>query len=149
MPSAQAGYSAANKYWLKDHDTAYINITSPVQNQWYTVLQADDVRILVFAFMEIDLLAAGADFEIRWTLDGNVYSTADNYASGIQIYVTRNKYPSGIGTGLSTQVGIQSAMLSLLDKRALMAKLEIRIKSVTLATDVLAAWCVYETLEVT
>jgi len=149
MPSAQAGYSAANKYWLKDHDTAYINITGPVRNQWYTVLQTDDVRILVFAFMGIDLLAAGADFEIRWTLDGNVYTTADYFASGTQIYVTRDQYPSGIGSGLIAQAGSRSAMLSLLDKRALMAKLEIRIKSVTLATDVLMAWCVYETLEVT
>jgi hypothetical protein len=149
MPQASSAPATSAKYWLKDHDTAYLNEVAPIKNQWYTVLQAQDVRILTFAFMETDLLAQGCEIEVRWTLDGNIYLYSSDFSSGTQIYISRTKYPSIVG-GLAASTGVKVlAMLNTIDKRALDAKLEVRIISDTLPTDILNAWCVYETLEVT
>jgi hypothetical protein len=149
MPIAHAGYVAQVKYWLQDHDTDLVNESPPVQNQWYTIFEDDDVRLLTCAVMATDLMEAGSDLAVRWTLDGNVYLLTFNNASGVQDYIYRTKYPSGTNLELAKLANPMMAMQQFGDKRALHMKIEVRKTSACLATDILQAWCVRETLEAT
>jgi len=146
MPQASG---AAVKYAYLDHDSAVVNEAPPVQNQWYTVFDEENVRLIWCVVTATDLLAAGADIEVRWTCDGNVYFMAHTVASGGPEWVFRMWSPSTGGTlGLSTDDSVRNAAFNV-DKRAQSFKVEVRVTSAVLATDILEAWCVYETLEVT
>jgi hypothetical protein len=149
MPQASPQAAAQIKYWLKDHDTATVDETPPVQNQWYTIFETDDVRLLWFTIEADDVLFAGSDLQIRLTCDGNIYLINKTVNSGNFYYVYRHYDTAVSGTSLVvTNEEISNAAFGV-DKRALHMKAEIRKTSACLATDNLMAWCVYETLEAT
>jgi hypothetical protein len=146
MPFACAGKT---KYAWMDNDTAEVYEAPPILNQWYTVVEDDDLRLLVFAMFQTNEENAAKDLEVRWTLDGNIYLLQANEDAGLVVYVSRNIEPSGSGSELSTSVQWKNAMNQYLDKRCLHGKLEIRITSALGTNQILNAKCVYETLEAT
>jgi hypothetical protein len=144
-----ASGAGGKKYHYQDYDTDIVNAAPPVQNQWYPVFEADDVRLLFCAVQADDLLAAGSDIEVRWTCDGNVYGIYKEADSGTQYYIYRNKYTGSATTGLAADSSDNLNAAKYTDKRALHFKVEVRKTNACLATDTLQAWCVRETLEET
>jgi len=147
MPAAHGG--ASKKYWLMDHEPAEVILASPVTDVWYPVLTESDVRLLLFSIMQINDDEAVKDIEVRWTLDGNVYTVEiQNAENGAQYYIAKDKHSSVVG-GLDNNIDLISCGGKILDKRALEAKLEIRITSACGTNQMLIGACLYETLEET
>lgn len=146
MPRANVGDV---KRWLQDHDTDMVSETPPVQNTWYEVFHAEDVRLLWCDIIQTNDEAAAKDLEVRWTIDGNVYFDDVSLANGTYGYVFRGVTPSTGGTkGLTIGVGIFNAAYYI-DKRGLDFKVEVRITSVPGTNQLLQGRCVRETLEIT
>lgn len=137
------------KEWLQDHDTDVVDESPPVQNTWYEVFHAEDVRLnWCTIYQESDDVVA-KDIEVRWTIDGNVYFVAESLADSSYFYVWREYMPSAGGTaGLTAAVGIRTACY-FTDKRGLNFKVEVRMTSVPGINQSLRCYCVRETLEVT
>ena len=146
MPRASAGAVAAVKYHFQDEDSDYLIQAPPVQNQWYTVFDAVDVRLLVCAIVQNNDDVAAKDLEIRWTIDGNVYFMADTFGQGILEYIYRRYAPSTGGTdGLHDTSAVQGAAIHAA-KNGLAFKVEVRMTSVPGTNQQLRCWCVRETL---
>lgn len=146
MPIAHASWI---KYWLQDHDTDYLLQIPPVQNTWYTVFDAEDVRLLWCVIMQLNDEAAAKDLEIRWTCDGTVYFKFLAATNLTNYWIYRTEEPSTGGTdGLSLSgVAVNAAFYA--DKRALSFKVEARMISVPGTNQQLRCKCVRETLEQT
>lgn len=137
------------KYVYLDHDTDVVNEAPPILNQWYTVFDADDVRLLWCWIRQTNTEAAAKNIEVRWTIDGNVYLVSDPLASGVPDYIFRIPNPSGGGVaGLYYRAPDANACLYV-DKRGQRFKVEVRITSALGTAQILTCWCVRETLEVT
>jgi len=137
------------KEWLQDHDTDAINLLPPVQNTWYEVFHAEDVRLLWVNIMQSNGEAAALDVEMRWTIDGNVYFKGISAVSGTYYYVYRSVAPSTGGTdGLLIVVDTVNAAHGT-DKRGLDFKVEARLTGVPGTNQRLYVLCVRETLEIT
>lgn len=146
MPVA---YAANVKRWLQDHDTDLVDQEPPVQNTWYTVFNANDVRLLICEVEQYNDEEAAKDIEVRWTCDGNVYVHAMTAVAGDQYYIYRNKYES---SELQEPLGDSPTLVNAamyVDKRALSFKVEVRITSVVGTNQILVGRCVRETLEQT
>jgi len=144
MPQASG---AGRKYAYLDHDSAYINEAPPVQNTWYEVFHEYDVRLLYCVVMATDELAAGADIEVKWTIDGNEYFTAFTGDSDEDYFIYRDYLGSLVGTAGLLNNSNRFNGSYYVDKRGQDFKVEVRVTSDVLETDILEAWCVYETLE--
>jgi hypothetical protein len=142
--------SGANvKYAYLDHDTDVVNEAPPVLNQWYTVFDAYDVRLLWCYIYQSNDEAAAKDIEVKWTIDGNVYFKTTALPNATNYYIYRNWSPSAVGTaGLSGDVNLYNAT-RFVDKRGQHFKVEVRITSALGTNQVLTCLCVRETLEPT
>ena len=147
MPAAHGG--ATKKYWLMDHDPAYIDVSPPVQNTWYEVYHAYDVRQLFMSILYYDDEETGASFEVRWTCDGNIYIIQDTIENDTQEYIYKNKLPSGGNDELSVDREPSEGRMPYRDKRAQDFKVEIRITSAIGTNAHLIGHALYETLEET
>lgn len=137
------------KEWLQDPDTDVVDETPPVQNTWYEVFDAEDVRLLWCVIRQDNDETAAKDIEVRWTIDGNVYLEQVGLNDATSMWVWRDHDPSVGGTGgLSSSTSIFNAAYYT-DKRGLDFKVEVRITSVPGTNQRLRCWCVRETLEVT
>ena len=137
------------KFHYLDHDTDVQSLAPPVQNTWYEVFHAYDVRLLWCTVTQANDETAAKDIEVRWTIDGNVYLGIGNCASASPYYVFRRLLPSAGGTaGLIILAGTQNAAYGV-DKRGQDFKVEVRITSALGTNQTLICRCVRETLELT
>jgi len=137
------------KRWLQDHDTDFLNQTPVVQNTWYEVFHAQDVRLLYCVVNQINDETLVKLVEVRWTIDGNVYLIAYNNDNNTLRWINRDHAPSTGGTdGLDGGATARNAAMYV-DKRGLDFKVEIRMTGVPGTNQILQCWCVRETLEVT
>ena len=146
MPIAHQGEV---KYHYRDHDTDQVNEAPPVQNQWYTVFDAEDVRLLWCRTSQTNDETAAKDVEIRWTIDGNVYFSSTSMTDNTDHFTYRVAGPGGGGiAGLNTAT---PARLGTDDtgKRGQSFKVEVRMTSVPGTNQTLLCNCVRETLEET
>lgn len=146
MPFASG---ADKKYAWMDHDPAYLN-QIPVQNTWYEVAHVYDFRELLFAIRYDDDEHTTPDYEVRWTIDGNIYFMGIEAEDNTQIYIRKDKYPSNAGiSGLNYNPAISGNYRLYDDKRGLDGLFEVRVTHVVGTNPVLEAWLLYETLEET
>ena len=149
MPAAYGGHVAQVKYHYQDHDTDVVNQAPPVQNTWYTVFDASDVRLLWCVIQQTNDETAAKDLEVRWTIDGNVYLVALSLDALTEAYIFRSHEPSTAGTdGLTDSADPRNGTFYC-DKRGKAFKVEVRITSVVGTNQTLTCWCVRETLEAT
>jgi hypothetical protein len=149
MPQASGAGGAGAKYAYLDHDSAYLNQVPPVLNQWYTVFNAQDVRLLGCFIEQENDEAQNETIEVRWTCDGTVYFCSVSTNSGTEYEASRTKYSStGGGDGID-MVAVAGMPFVTRDKRAQDFLVEVRIISALGTNQTLRAWCVYETLETT
>lgn len=146
MPTANG---ATIKYAYGDHDTAIVYAAPPTQNNWETLFDEEDVRLIWCVVCATDLLAAGSDIEVRWTIDGTEYFVDFTADSGTVYFIYRDFVPSGGGTAGLTKTDSEYNAAKYVDKRGQSFKVEVRKTSAVLPTDILEAWAVFETLEVT
>ena len=137
------------KEWLQDHDTDQVFEIPPIQNTWYEVFHAQDVRLLWCTLYQSNTENAAKDIEVRWTIDGNVYFVSVSLADATRNWVYRTYDISAGGTaGLVSVVPTQNAAFYT-DKRGLSFKVEVRMTSLPGTAQQLQCRCVRETLEVT
>jgi len=137
------------KEWLQDHDAAVVDESPPVQNTWYELFHAYDVRLLIHRVFQRNDDVVAKDLEVRWTIDGNVYFTSLSLDDDSNNYIFRNEDPSSGGTdGLNPSAATTNVAYHL-DKRGLDFKVEVRMTSVPGTNQRLYSTAVYETLEVT
>lgn len=149
MPYAGGSIAAQIKYAWQDHDPALSSQDPPVQNTWYTIMDAYDVRLLWCHVIQTNDESAAKDVEVRWTIDGTVYFDADSYEHNAGNYIFKNIYDSALGTsGLTLSSGRVNAADDV-DKRGLHVKIEMRMTSAPGTNQVLTGRAVYETLEAT
>lgn len=142
MPEAHQGEV---QYHYDDHDTDVVDETPPVQNTWYEVFDAEDVRLLYNSIMQSNDEAAAKTLEVRWTIDGNVYFVSQVAVSGTYYYIFRHIVPSGAGTaGLLSNVADRMGAFYT-DKRGKEFKVEVRIISVVGTNQRLLSYGVRET----
>lgn len=137
------------KEWLRDHDTDVVNETPPVQNTWYEVFDAEDVRLIWCTIYQVSDDIVAKDIEVRWTIDGNVYFIAVSLDDSTLSYIFKNTYGS---TGRTAGLGSSAAAVNAgyhTDKRGLAFKVEVRMTSVPGVNQSLRCYCTRETLEVT
>ena len=146
MPIAHQGEV---KYHYRDHDTDRVSEAPPVQNQWYTVFDAEDVRLLWCRTTQTNDETAAKDVEVRWTIDGNVYLSTTSMDDNTDYFTYRVAGPSAVGTaGLNSATPARHGT-DKIDKRGLSFKVEVRITSVPGTNQTLVCDCVRETLEET
>ena len=146
MPVAHAGET---KYAYLDHDTDLVEETPPIQNQWYTVFDAEDVRLLWCVVFQYNDENDAKNIAVRWTVDGTVYLTQFISTTGVDYYVYRDAYPSAGGTfGLNMKPAMWNAGYYI-DKRGHSFKVEVRITTALGTNQELTCYCVRETLEQT
>jgi hypothetical protein len=147
MPAA-SGAGTPKQMWF-DHDTDIVDVTPPVQNQWYTVFDAEDVRLLWCVMYQHDPDNGARNVEVKWTIDGTVYFIAFSLADSNYVWIWRNYEASTGGTlGLDKDT-TQFNAAKYVDKRGQSFKVEIRTTSAGSGTANLRCWCVRETLEPT
>lgn len=137
------------KYMFQDHDTDIKNLIPPVQNQWYTVFDAVDVRHLYCLIGQFNDETDPKDVEIKWTIDGTVYFKDTSLDNESEEYVYRDHFESSGGTaGLSlSSERVMAAYYT--DKRGHAYKVEIRMTSALGTNQNFYCLCVRETLEQT
>lgn len=146
-PVAHAG--AAKKYMYQDHDTDVVNEVPPTLNQWYTVFDAEDVRLLWCCITQSNDEAAIKAIEVKWTIDGNDYFVSVNLASADYRFIYRDHVPSTGGTlGLQHTNDTINAAYHV-DKRGQSFKVDVRIVTALGTNQTLVCHCVRETLEET
>ena len=149
MPVAGGGATVQVVHHYQDHDTDEVDMIPPVQNTWYEVFDAEDVRLIWCYCYQKNDEAAAKDVEIRWTIDGNVYFSSVGLLDDTDRYVYRNRDPSAGGTeGLSFDAVKYSAAYHV-DKRGHRFKVEIRMTEAVGTNQILRCRCVRETLEET
>lgn len=133
------------EFHYQDHDSDEVSETPPIQNQWYTVFDAEDVRLIIFYVRQWNTEAAAKDIEVRWTIDGNVYFDMKSVPNNVPWYVYRTASPSSGGTaGLEIQVTAYNAAIYV-DKRGQSFKVEVRITSALGTNQTLLARATRET----
>jgi len=137
------------KFHYLDHDTDAVVMTPPVQNTWYEVFHDYDVRLLWCVVSQSNTEAAAKDIEARWTIDGNVYFKLQAAASGTGYRIFRSFELSAGGTNGLTFDTVNYNAGRFVDKRGHDFKVEIRITSALGTNQILTAYCVRETLELT
>ena len=137
------------KFHYLDHDTAQVNMAPPVQNTWYEVFHAQDVRLLVCHAIQTNTEAAAKNIEVRWTIDGTVYFIGFAFLDATDYFIHRYFQPSAGGTGgLGQSAALRNGCVYT-DKRGQDFKVEVRITAALGTAQTLRCDCVYETLELT
>lgn len=137
------------KRWLHDYDTDVVDETPPIQNTWYEVFDAEDVRLIYCKIYQSNDPTNARNIHVRWTIDGTVYYGGVNAANDTQYYVFRNYEPSTGGTlGLGVDVVLRNGAYYT-DKRGLEFKVEVMTPDAVLAGARLLCYAVRETLEIT
>jgi len=137
------------KFHYDDHDTDLVNEAPPVQNTWYEVFHAYDVRHLYCVIRQVNDEAAAKTVEVRWTIDGNVYLANPALASNQINWVFRNYLPSSGGTGGLANSTAERMAAFYQSKRGKDYKVEIRITAALGTNQTLTCWCVRETEDLT
>ena len=146
MPRAHAGVV---KYHYQDHDSDQAYETPPVQNTWYEVFDAEDVRLLWCVMFQNNTEVAAKEIEVRWTIDGTVYFLSRSLAADTNEWIYRNRLGSTGGiAGLNYSAAEVNAAFNT-DKRGHSFKVEIRMTDAPGTAQVLSCLCVRETLEET
>lgn len=146
MPRADG---RAIKYAYEDHDAYVVEETPPIQNQWYTVFDEEDVRHLWCRVYQTNDGAAAKNIEVKWTIDGHVYFGSASVPNDSARWIYRNYLPSAGGTqGLSFN-GNAFMAAYYTDKRGHSYKVEVRITSALGVNQLMYCECVIETLEET
>jgi len=141
--------ASGQKFWLQDHDTDVVSEAPPVQNTWYEVFNAQDVRLIWCVITQSNGETVVKDIEVRWTIDGNVYFISTSLDNNTANWIFRTRAPSTGGTaGLGATDSTVNAS-SFVDKRGLSFKVDVRITSVPGTNQTLLCECVRETLELT
>ncbi|GAJ15082.1 unnamed protein product, partial [marine sediment metagenome] len=149
VPRAAGSIVAPQKYMYLDHDTAHVDPSPVVQNELYTVFEAEDVRLLWCVVMQDNGTAAIKGVGVRWTIDGNEYSDAESLDAGTYYYVYRNYWSIADGAAELDIVDTELNAGFNVDKRGHSVKVEVDIVQPPGADQRLQCWCVYETLEET
>ena len=149
MPIAGGSISAGVKYHYEDHDSDVVNMAPPVQNVWYEVFHAQDVRLIWCRFIQTNDETDAKNIAIRWTVDGQVYFSTVAIVNNTPTFVYRNWLPSAVGTGGLSFDPDKHLAAYYTDKRGQDFKVEIRITDVPGTNQTLDCWCVRETLEET
>jgi len=149
MPVACAGPIAPVKYAYLHHDSGYVNEAPPIQNQWYTVFEDDDVRVIRAQMRQGNGAADNKAVEWRYTVDGLVYGCPFSLPNGVywDIWRDRGQSPFGLTATAILTEKLNAAMH--VDLRGQHVKAEVRLTDAPGANQTLQAWGVYETLEVT
>jgi hypothetical protein len=137
------------KYAYLDHDTDVQDLAPPVLNQWYTVFDADDVRLLWCEVIQSNTEAAAKNIEVKWTIDGTVYFCTVAANSGTSYLVYRSTLASAGGTSGLWFAATSFNAAYYVDKRGQDFKVEVRIVSALGTAQTLTGRCVRETLEQT
>lgn len=146
MPRA---HGAEVKYHYEHDDSDRVIESPPIQNTWYEVFDAEDVRLIWCQVNQTNDEAAAKDVEIKWTIDGVVYFTSWSLANGTWTAIYRYWQASLGGTaGLNRSTTIYNPGYRI-DVRGKAFKIEIRMTSIPGTNQVLNCWCVKETLEQT
>ncbi|TKJ36872.1 hypothetical protein CEE36_11335 [candidate division TA06 bacterium B3_TA06] len=141
--------ASGQKYHYQDHDSDVVDEAPPVQNTWYEVFHAYDVRLLWCVLEQDNEENAAKTCEVRWTIDGNVYFASISLDDATAYFVFRNHLASAGGTaGLSMTTTFRNAA-GFPGKRGQDCKVEVRITDVLGTNQRLQCWCVRETLELT
>ena len=147
MPIASG--SGGLKYAYLDRDANVVIAHPPIQNNWYTVFDDDDVRLLWCVILQTNDEQAAKTVQIKWTIDGAVYYLSMSLTHNVLTYIYRNWYSSGGGiAGLSSSATEKNAAFYC-DKRGQDFKVGVRITSALGTTQTLDCCCVKETLEQT
>ena len=146
MPVAHAGET---KYAYLDHDTDVVEEMPPILNQWYTVFDAEDVRLLLCIIFQFNAEDATKIVEVRWTVDGTVYFGLVQAMESLDYYVHRIAYPSAGGTSGLGLTLVEHNAGGYVDKRGHSFKVEVRIAQALGTNQELYCYCVRETLEQT
>ena len=149
MPVAGGNIAAQVKYHYEDHNPDYITQVPPVQNTWYEVFDAEDVRLLLCRVKQTNTDAANKDVEVRWTINGNSYLVSLNVPTGETWSVWKNHYldPAGLAGAEMTASPLNACIY--VDKRGHDFKVEVRMTSPPGTAQTMGCWCVRETLEET
>jgi len=126
-----------------------VDMAPPVQNTWYEVFHAYDVRLLWCRFLQVNDEAAVKAIAVRWTIDGQVYFSTVGIVNNTPTYVYRNWLPGAAGTGGLSFDPDKHLAAYYTDKKGKDFKVEIRITDVPGTNQTLVCHCVRETLEET
>jgi hypothetical protein len=146
MPVAHAGET---KYAYLDHDADVVNEAPPILNQWYTVFDAEDVRLLWCMVTQLNDEVAVKDVEVRWTIDGIPYFGVKTLNSASVWYIFRDYSDSFGGTSGLDWSATRATAGYYVDKRGHSFKVEVRITTALGTNQILGCYCVRETLEQT
>lgn len=149
MPRAGGSIVEPKKYMYLDHDTAQVDPSPVVQNEYYEVFDAEDVRLLWCVVEQYNTGAVAKGVGVRWTIDGNVYGDAETLDSDAYYYVYRTFYSIADGGPELAIVDTELNAGYTVDKRGHSVKVEVRLISAPGTNQRLQCWCVYETLEET
>lgn len=149
MPRAGGNIAAQIKYAYMDYDTDVVDEEPPVQNTWYEVFDAEDVRLLLVNIRQDNDETDAKTVEMRWTIDGNVYLGTRPLPDTTREYAYRSYQPSTLGTLGITISGTALNAMRNLDKRGHAFKVEVRITDVPGTNQRLRCWAIRETLEET
>jgi len=137
------------KFHYLDHDSDYVAQIPPVQNVWYEVFHAYDVRLIWCTVFQLNDETAAKNIEVRWTIDGNVYVAPFSLAHNTYEWIFRTFERSLDAPPGLYHSAIRYNAAYFVDKRGQDFKVEIRITSALGTNQALYCWCVRETLELT
>ena len=133
----------------RDHDSDVVDESPPIQNEWYPVFEAEDVRLIWCVVHQSNTEVAAKDIEVRWTIDGTPYLVAFSLADSTFEYIYRHYQPSAGGVQGLWHVESDHTAGYFTDKRGQSFKVEVRITSPLGTAQRLRCYCVRETLEQT
>lgn len=137
------------KYAYLHHDSGFVNVAPPIQNQWYTVFEDEDVRVIRAQMRQTNGASAALDVEWRYTVDGLVYAVSFSLPHNALYDVWRDKGPSPGGISVTATLTEKLTAAMRVDLRGQSVKAKVRLVGAPGANQTLQAWGVYETLEVT
>lgn len=139
---------ASIEFWLQDHDSDVVDEQPPVQNQWYPAFHAEDVRLIWCVVQQNNDETVNKDVEVRWTIDGNVYTSTTSLPDSTDYWVHRGHEAAGGTYDLRFDTSRKNAGYNV-DKRGLDFKVEVRQTAALGTNQRLRCWCVRETSEAT
>lgn len=144
MPAASG---SGVKYAYQDHDTDVVSLAPPTLNNWETVFDEEDVRLLWCVIHQSNDETNAKNVEVRWTIDGNEYLVAVALSDLTLNWIYRSYAPSAGGTAGLANSATEKNACGYTDKRGQSFKVEVRITSALGTNQTLSCYCVRETLE--
>ena len=149
MPRAGGSIVAPVKYAYEDHDSDRVFEEPPTQDTWYTVFDAEDVRLLWCQILQWNVEAAAKTVHVKFTIDGTVYHGSLSLPHDSDRWVYRDHMESAGGTqGLDfSETALNAAWHA--DKRGKSFKVTVMMSTLPGTDQTLECQCVRETLEET